>query len=120
MPPLKRPEGKYLSNEDVSTGDIVTFVDAGTEKEVDDNFHPGKKKLKFEITVRLPEGDEKVVSLNNTSKAALMDSYGENSDGWVGKDARVEIITQKVGSDFKDVLYLTHPTKNVKGDIITG
>ncbi|HKF48299.1 MAG TPA: hypothetical protein VKB38_13135 [Terracidiphilus sp.] len=119
MPNLQRPTGKFLSTEDVSTGDIVTFVDAGVEKEEADKFNPGKKKLKFEIGVRLPEGDEKVVSLNNTSKAALMDAYGENSDEWVGKDARVEIITQKVGNDFKDVLYLTHPTKNVKGDIIT-
>jgi len=52
--------------------------------------------LKFEITVRLENGDEKVASLNNTSKAALMDGHGENSDGWVGREARVEIITQKV------------------------
>jgi hypothetical protein len=120
MPNLQKPSGKFLSNEDVSTGDIVTFVDAGKEFEEDDKFKPGKKRLKFEIGVSLDNGDEKVVSLNNTSKANLMDVYGANSDEWVGKTARVEVITQKVGDSFKDVVYLTHPTRNVKGDIITG
>lgn len=118
MPKLNRPSSKFLSNEDVSTGDIITFADAGIEKEEDDKFKPGKKKTKFEIGVRLENGDEKVASLNNTSKAKMMDYYGENSDAWVGKEARVEIITQKVGNEFKDVVYFTPPNQNLKGDII--
>ena len=118
MPNLQRPSGAFLTNEDVSTGELVTFVDAGKEFEEDDKFKPGKKRLRFTIGVTLPNGEEKVISLNNTSKANMMDEYGENSDAWVGKQARIEVVTQKVGNDFKDVVYLTAPMKNLKGDLI--
>lgn len=118
MPKLQRPSGAFLTNEDVSTGDIVTFSDSGKEFEEDDKFKPGKKRLRFTIGVTLPNGDDKVIALNNTSKANMMDKYGEDSDGWVGKEGRVEVVTQKVGNDFKDVVYLTAPGTNLKGEIL--
>ena len=116
MPILERPSGLFLSNKDVKTGEIITFIDAGEEKP-GKNFN-GKDVIKFVIKVRLPDGEEKLADLNNTSKKNMMDEYGENSDEWIGKDARIEIVTQKVSKDFKDVLYLTAPMKNLKGDLI--
>lgn len=117
MPTLERPTGKFLTNKDVKTGDILTFIDAGEEKP-GKNFN-GKEITKFIITVRLPDGEEKSADLNNTSKKNMMDEYGENSDKWIGKDCRVEVVTQKVSTEFKDVVYLTSPMRNLKGDLLT-
>lgn len=116
MPKLNRPTGAFLSKDDVSTGDILTFIDAGEEKTKKD--FKGKDKLAFTITVRLEDGEEKLLDMNNTSKKNMMDFYGDDSDAWIGKQCRVEIITQKVGNDFKEVLYITAPNTNLKGDII--
>jgi hypothetical protein len=116
MPKLTRPAGAFVTKDDVSTGDIVTFIDHGEEK-IKKDFH-GKDKLGFQITVTLPDGEEKIFDLNNTSKRNMMDHYGEDSDAWIGKVARVEVSTQKIGNEFKDVVYLTAPNKNLKGDII--
>lgn len=118
MPKLQRPSGSFVTNEDVATGDIVTFTDGGKEFEEEDKFKPGKKRLRFTIGVTLPNGEDKVIALNNTSKGNIMDHYGEDSDKWVGKEARVEVVTQKVGNDFKDVVYLTAPGMNLKGELI--
>lgn len=112
MPQLSDKSKYVKANVNVKEGDIVMFVNGGEEKP-DQRGNP-----KLNITVRLPNGDEKDMSINGTSERNMRKEYGNNSDLWIGKEARVWIKEETVGDSFKDVIYLTHPAKNLKGEVV--
>lgn len=112
---IKPDTGKFLTANDVKTGDLVTFITEA--KEVDKEFK-GKAKKVIEVEVELPDGFVKTASLNGTSRNLLIAHYGEDTNTWVGKQGRCEVINQKVGSEMKRVLYITDPLHDVAGEMI--
>ena len=108
-------ESKFVKSGDVKDGDLLEFTNEGEQSDSPFKDKDGKVKQQFSIGVKLPNGDEKTMSLNNTSKQNMIDAYGDESKAWVGKAATVHIREEKVGNDFKDVIYLTHPNKDLKG-----
>jgi len=98
---------EYLSVSDVKTGDIVTFINAGEFKEKE---FRGEKKTVFEVGLDLPNGSAKKATLNRTSRNALATAYTPNTESWIGKKAKVKVVTQDVWGTMKEVIYL-YPTE---------
>ena len=78
----------------------------------------GQYGKKFNVLVRLPNGEEKLLSLNNSSKRNMIGHYGGDSAKWIGKEARVNIARQLVGTEMKPVIILTPPNIDVEGQVI--
>ena len=116
MPKVEKMTGAFLTTKDkINTGMMVKFTSEG---EMVEKEFQGKMKKSFNIGVELPDGTEKIASLNATSFNLLIDFYGDDTKEWVGKDVRLDIKSQKVGSDFKDVIYITPPTMDAAGKAV--
>ena len=109
-------ESQFVSAKDVKTDDLVTFKGEGEIREVE---FSGEKRNVLQMPIELPDGKIKTLTLNNTSKRNLTAFYGTDETAeWVGKAARVEIRNERVRKDFKDVVYLTAPNKDLAGNVI--
>lgn len=113
---VQRESGGFVTADNVKTNDLIVIQDEGAEKEKE--FEGGKKVIKLELPVKLPNGDEKTISLNGTSKNNMIEYYGEDTKDWVGKSARVEVLSQMVGKNRKKVIYLTPPGVDLEGEPI--
>ena len=91
----------FLKPIHIENGDEVKFLDEGKILEKD---FKGEKRLAFEITVQLPNGDTKIASLNKTSRKILSDAWGQDTAKWVGKKALITKNKMMVGDGMKDVL----------------
>lgn len=90
---------KYLKAEHVKDGDIINFIDAGII--VDKEFKKeGKSEIKpiLEITVQV-NGETKTYSPNGTTVGLFNKAWGQDTEGWVGKQARITLIPAPNGRD---------------------
>jgi len=108
---LKPPSDFVVANQDVKTGDHITFLDEGKYNTLPQQ--PDREVLTFKVKV--PSGEEKMMSINKTSQIELTKAWCPaseleqsiiDSSHWVNKQARVEVIRQKVFDKMKDVIYL--------------
>lgn len=99
---------EFLTASDVNDGDVITFLNAGEIKDVDfSRSRDGSDVRKvLQIDVSLPDGKEKIVTINKTSRKSLSAKYGVDTEDWVEKEAKVVILKQNVGGTIKDVIYL--------------
>ena len=87
---------------DFKNGDTLQVANEG--KKVEGQF--GTQDV---FLVKLPSGEEKNVSINQTTMNGFIDAYGEESKLWIGKDIKAHIIKQNVSGKFIDVAYFSHP-----------
>jgi len=107
------PESKFLkAGINIKDGDIIKFLDEG--EEVDGQW--GKK---VQIKVETPNGEEKILTLNNSSRGNMVSYYGSSSDGWIGKEARINVVKMMVRGKMINVITLTEPNVDINGDVIT-
>ncbi|HUW43536.1 MAG TPA: hypothetical protein VMV95_01065 [Bacillota bacterium] len=99
---LKPPSDYIIPNQDVKTGDLITFLDEGKYNTLPQD--PDREVLTFKVET--PSGEEKSISINKTSQIELIKAWTDESSKWVGKKATVKIVNQKVFKEFKDVIYL--------------
>ena len=88
--------------EDINDGDVIKFLDKG--KEVEGKF--GAQKV---FKIETVDGDEKLVSVNQTSINYLIPKYGDDTEKWIGKEIKVWINRENVAGQQRKVLYFTHP-----------
>lgn len=92
---------KFLKAESVVDGEIITFIDGGiiVPREFKDS-KTGKTELKdvFELTVSY-QGDHKTYSPNATTVKMLNKAWGTDSDKWIGKQARINVMPSSMGKD---------------------
>ncbi len=88
--------------EDINDQDIITIMDGGAHEE-------GEYGKQFIFTIKLTNGEEKSFPFNKTSMNNLIDAYGDETDDWVGKEAKVYINQENVSGKFVKVAYFTHP-----------
>jgi len=90
---------KYLKVDNIRDGEVINFIDAGTivEKEWKKDGKVEKKPA-LEITVEF-RGEKKTYCPNGTSVGILTKAWGANTEGWVGKQARLNIIPAPNGKD---------------------
>ena len=89
-------------NVDIKNGDLITIANEG--KQVEGQF--GLQNL---FLVKLTNGEEKNISVNQTSLNGLVDAFSEDSIKWIGQQVKVWLIKQNVAGKFVDVLYISHP-----------
>jgi len=100
-----RRYSKFLKSEDVNDGDIIVINDEGTEED-------GQFGKKYNFTV-IHDGVEKKLSFNATSMGKLIEAWGDESEKWVSKEAKVHKVKQNVAGKMKSVLYVTAPEQTL-------
>lgn len=115
--PVLSSGGKFVGAKSCKTGDVLTFKTEGEhrdskfvhpEKKMDGSPNPmagkPKKELVFDVDVN---GEEMSFTCNATNQAILKESFGRNTDDWVGKKCTISIIKVNVGGQLKDSISLT-------------
>lgn len=95
----------YLNAAMVKDHDTVVITDGGTiaEFERDD----GGVDRRIQPEVMLHNGDVVKWTMNNTTRRAVAAEYGSNSDEWIGKCVKIEVVNQMVRGSRKKVVYGT-------------
>src|SRR3990167_5699679 len=75
---------------DINNLDVITIANEG--KKVEGQF--GEQDV---FLVKLVNGEEKNINVNQTSLNGLIDVFGDDSLNWIGKQAKVWLIKQKIG-----------------------
>ena len=98
----------FLKRDDLKADDTITFVNEGEIKEVDFSKTKDGSNMKtvFQILIELPDGRNKVATLNKASQATLSDKYGKITEEWVGKKAVVSFVEQMCFGKLTEVLIL--------------
>jgi hypothetical protein len=94
---------------DYTDKDLLTIANGG--KQVVGQF--GEQDV---FLVKLPKGEEKNLTFNQTSINNCIDAYGADSVQWVGKQVRVWLILQNVQGKMVKVTYLSHPDATITDD----
>jgi hypothetical protein len=66
--------------------------------------------------VKLPNGEEKNLTFNQTTINNMVDAFGAESVQWVGKQVKVWLILQSVSGKMLKVTYLSHPDAVINDD----
>ena len=79
----------YLKSEDVKQGDLITFLDGGalvpSAKYTYEDGTP-RKDLLFKVKHNEVEKD---LRMNATNKKILVKAFGDETDIWIGKQAKL-------------------------------
>ena|SRR3990167_10798 len=95
--------GQFLKKgEDIKDGDLVEIANEG--KEVEGQF--GTQDV---FLIKLDNGKEGNISINQTSINGFVDAFGKEAVNWIGKKVKVVKIKQNVSGKFIDVYYFAHP-----------
>lgn len=90
---------KFLKADHVKDDDIINFMTAGTIE-----FKEFKKDGKvetnpvLEMAVRV-KGEDKIYTPNATTRGLLEKAWGNDTENWVGKQARITVIPGPNGKD---------------------
>lgn len=93
-------EGKQFEA-DIKDGDIVEILNDGA-------IMVGQYGEQHVFKIKTRNG-EKAVTFNQKSINNLIDSFGEESSGWVGKEVKVWAIKAMVSGKMSIVVYFSHP-----------
>ena len=97
----------FLKSKDLKDGDILVFDDGGEIKNVDFSKSKDGSDVKrvFQISVDTGNGIKKM-TVNRTSQKALAGAWGSDTDAWVGKEAKVNLVKMSSFGEVKDVVVL--------------
>ena len=95
---LSAEEVKKLANKD------FTIAKAGQYKDMPQQGSDNVKKLILPVKL----SNEKVRDWipNKTSIKTMVGFWGDNSDGWIGKQAKFKLTNQNVMGEMKDVIFV--------------
>jgi len=101
--------GNYVKTADVDTGDFVIFKDEGEWIESTRwKYEDGSPKVDFVIGVEV-KGEDKKMRLNKTNRDAMIEAYGADTAGWVGKTAIINKEKVMVAGKKMDCIVLDVP-----------
>lgn len=95
--------------EDYKDGDILVVANEGKQIE-------GKFGSQDVFLVKLPKGEEKNITFNQTTINNMIDAFTKDSTKWVGKEVKVWLILQNVQGKMVKVTYLSHPEADIDED----
>lgn len=99
--------GKFLKpNEDFRENELVTVLNEGVTVD-------GTYGEEHQFKVRTQKGEEGTLRFNKTTINNLIDAFGDEGKGWVGKEVKVWRILQNVQGKMLKVTYLSHPDAEV-------
>jgi hypothetical protein len=85
--------------EDIHAGDVVNILDGG---QVVAGDYGDRHCFKIQT-----KNGERVLSFNQTTMNYLIDAFGDETTGWVGKDVKVWLVKSNIQGKMRDVVYLT-------------
>ena len=97
-----RKSSRYLRADDVKDGDVVEIISEGRIRPAEESRF-GREG--FEIDIRLPDGSEKVWTVNKTTLRRLAEAYGDETRNWVGKKVRLTVETMMVRKEPRNVIF---------------
>lgn len=107
---VKLVSGSYLKSSDIKDGDIVVFNTGGGWVEQTKFPRPdGTPGTQFIIDVTW-KSEKKMLRLNATSRKLLVEKYGNDTEKWIGKYAKLFLMSTYVGGDEKKML-VVKPTE---------
>ena len=86
---------RYLKAANVKDGDTIKFMDAGSIVEKESQ---GKTRQALEMNV-IYKGDTKIYSPNMQSQGLLAEKWGDETEEWVGKEAKLYVMPTPNGKD---------------------
>ena len=110
--------GKFYGSKVAKNGDILNFTDAGAWVDSQYKKDDGTPRKQYQIGVEFG-GAEYTVNLNGTSINNIIPVYGKDSQEWVGKQVKVEIVKAMVAGKMKDMIIL-HPIEIASEDQTQG
>ncbi len=104
---------KFLKKEMLNNGDVLEFADEGEINEVDFSKAKNGSDIKevFQIGLRLPDKKVKIATVNKTSLELIKKAFGSDSEKWVGKCVKANIVKQLSFGEMTDVLILVPITE---------
>jgi len=98
-----RKTGNFLRPDDVKDNDVLEILGPGEWVSAKDS---GLSKDVFRMPVKLPDGTEKLWTVNTTTIRNLTQAYGDETEAWVGKKVRVEVKRNvPVRGVLRDIIY---------------
>jgi hypothetical protein len=95
--------GNFLKKgEDIKEGDIIEIANEGKEL-------VGEYGTQDIFLVKLADGREGNVGINQTSINGFIDCFGEDATKWVGKKVKTIKVKMNVSGKFRDVYFFAHP-----------
>lgn len=101
----------WLTAEDIGEEAIITFFDEGKYENID--VTDGVKRV-FQITVTLPSGEQRLWTMNRTSRRKIARELGEDSVQWVGRKVKLYTALQNVFGKDKQVIYVREVITNTQ------
>ena len=89
--------GAWLKGDNVQKGEAVTFKDAGTVQMSDRyKYEDGtpQKQLVFKVDFK---GEDRQLRVNFQSRINLIEAWGDETELWVGKKARINLVPTPQG-----------------------
>lgn len=84
--------GNYLKATEAKTGDIIEFMNAGEwQKNTKYSYPDGNPKQDFVVKVT-HSGQEKSFRINKTNREKLVENWGDETENWIGKKARINLM----------------------------
>lgn len=109
MAQVEMDRGNYLTTDDVNDLDLLPIV--GEAIEVESQYG-----TRLHLPVKTRRGENKIFSLNKTSKNNLISAYGKETTAWIGKKVLIKVFSQNVRGAVKDVIY-GHPEGEIRGKL---
>jgi hypothetical protein len=97
----------FLTPKDFGKKKEMTVTVAEAPRIVPSNFKDdkGKPLLRCRVTVKMPDGNTRAWTMNNTSYRACKTVFGSSARSWIGKKIHVSLVKQIVRDKLRDVVY---------------
>lgn len=98
----------WLKGEEIRPEAKLVFINQGEVKKIPQGEGKEQKEV-FEIKVQLPNTQIRLWTMNRTAQRAVAQSYGMNTDTWVGKSVRAFVQDENVMGTMRAVIYARIP-----------
>jgi hypothetical protein len=85
----------------------VTVIIAEAPRIVPSQFKDSKGKTinRCRVTLKLPNGEPKAWTMNNTTYSRLLAKFGKKPKAWIGKKVKLSVMKMLVRNEPRDVIY---------------
>ena len=108
--------GSYLKAKDAEKGTTIEILNAGEiETSTEYTYQDGSPKKSYVFSVSY-KGEDKKLRLNKASRIAMIEAFGEETEDWIGKKAKLVIMPTPNGDNKMVILDPITDTKAYDGE----
>jgi len=99
--------GDYIKSTEVQTGDMIKFLNEGEWIESQKyKYQDGNPRFDFVVNVEYNQAEKKL-RLNATNRTNLINAWGQDTEKWIGKQAKIEAMACLVGGKMSKTIVVT-------------